>query len=573
MRKHPRTLLIALLTVAAILGLLVASACGEEKPTGTITQLHVTGEAGGTATVYVYSPTNPDFPGTVMPTTFVYPDKTVASADEALDYLVKTGVKDILEINRSFGMVFTPIDAEGYTEADLQIMNSAKGQFSDIGFIYKGTREAEGGMVTSDSGLQYAGSRFRNYIYADGAGADFIAKYATKSMPYILRFSDGGMITFNHLAAAVALFNVSEPAVPGDKPNAIPAYLANAGDTVVDSFKAINGVDYPTVTVDKKDGITPKLAQEAWQVMSEWQRTECTPGIFLLTKYIVDYQAAGLDYTEHLWTPIPEVGNGYAYTYFTWAPAAKGDAKRPAILLFHGGDNSALYIAQTSDWLRVALENNLAVVSVQHSGVKDETGADIAAATPADIKALLDYLLTDSSLNIDPARVYATGFSMGSLMTAGLAKEFPTSFAGFGPCNPAGPMDTGGVVAPVFAVGGLTDPLAKPSIPRSLGAANVQISLTNNGGTPDPAVIPEDNKTWKDPVFGYAPDDTKEISAYNGNNVYTINYYKSADGVAYTAYCAVTNLSHETIGQTSWIQWDFLKHFARNADGSITYTP
>jgi hypothetical protein len=125
MRKHPRTLLIALLTVAAILGLLVASACGEEKPTGTMTELKLTGEAGGTATAYVYSPTNPDFPGTVMPITFVYPDKTVASADEALKYLVKTGIKDILEKNRTFGMVFTPIDTAGYTEARASSPTSA----------------------------------------------------------------------------------------------------------------------------------------------------------------------------------------------------------------------------------------------------------------------------------------------------------------------------------------------------------------------------------------------------------------------------------------------------------------
>jgi poly(3-hydroxybutyrate) depolymerase len=572
MRKHPRTLLIALLTVAAILGLLVASACGEEKPTGTMTELKLTGEAGGTATAYVYSPTNPDFPGTVMPITFVYPDKTVASADEALKYLVKTGIKDILEKNRTFGMVFTPIDTAGYTEADLQVMNAAKGKFADIGFVYKGTTQVQG-LVVGTEGTLYAGSRFRNYVFADGAGADFIAKYATKSMPYILRYEDGGSITFNHLVAAVALFNVTEKAAPGETPNPIPAYIAGGGEGVVDSFKAINGDKYPTVSAEAKNDITPKQAQEAWAVMSEWQRTEATPGIFVMTKYITDYKAAGLAYTEHLWSPVPEIGNDYKYTYFTWAPtkAAEGGAKRPAIMLFHGGNNSALYIAQTSDWLRVALENNMVVISVQHSGVQDETGAEIPAATATEIKKLLDYLITVEGLNIDPTKVYASGFSMGSMMTASLAKEYPTSFAGFGPCNPAGPMESGGVVAPVFAVGGMTDPLAKPTLPRSLGATNVQISLTNNGGTPDPTVVPEDNKTWKDSIFGYAADSTQTET--RDACVYTINSYKSTDGNVYTMYASVTNMSHETLPYTSWFQWEFLKHFSRNADGSITYTP
>ena len=196
--------------------------------TGTIEQLQFTADTGS-ATCYLYHPTDPYFAGTVMPITFVFPDETVADADEALDYLVKTGIKDILEVNGTFGVVFTPIDPAGYTEADLGILNSAKGQFSDRGFIRGGVIEAEGGMVTSDSGTMYAGSRFRNYIYADGASADFVAKYATKSLPYTLRYSDGGMITFNHLAAGMALFNVSEPAQPGDEPNPIPAYLVNPG--------------------------------------------------------------------------------------------------------------------------------------------------------------------------------------------------------------------------------------------------------------------------------------------------------------------------------------------------------
>ncbi|MBN1631185.1 MAG: hypothetical protein JW990_15600 [Thermoleophilia bacterium] len=573
MRGRKRMVTVALLAVAAMLSTLAVAACDggdkAEGPTGTITQLQLTADSG-TATGYLYFPTDPHFAGTVMPITFIYPDETVGGAEEALEYLVDTGIKDVLEQSRTFGVVFTPIDAAGYTEADLQIMNAAKAQFADIGFVYKGTTQVQGSVVGTE-GTLYAGSRFRNYVFAEGAGADFISKYATKSMPYVLRYADGGSITFNHLVAAVALFNVSEPAQPGDKPNPIPAYIAGGAAGVVDSYKAINGADYPTVSSDATS-IKPKEAQAAWDLMSEWQRTECTPGIFLMTRYITDYEAAGLTYTEHLWTAIPEIGNGYPYTYFTWAPTdPESDAKRPAILLFHGGDNSALYIAQTSDWLRVALENNLVVVSVQHSGVKTETSADIAAATPTDIKALLDYLLTDSDLNIDPSRVYVSGFSMGSLMTTGLAQQYPTSFAGFGPCNPAGPMDAGGIVAPVFAVGGMTDPLAKPTLPRSLGATNIQLSLTNNGGTPDPAVDPKDNATWKDPIWGYAADSTQTET--RGDNVYTINSYNSSDGNVYTVYASVENLSHETVPWTSWLQWDFFKHFARNADGTIAYTP
>ena len=108
------------------------------------------------------------------------------------------------------------------------------------------------------------------------------------------------------------------------------------------------------------------------------------------------------------------------------------------------------------------------VISVQHSGVTDETGAEIPAATATDIKKLLDYLLTDEASTSTPPGSIASGFSMGSMMTTSLAKQYPTSFAGFGPCNPAGAMDSGGVVCPVFAVGGLTDPLASPLKPRSL---------------------------------------------------------------------------------------------------------
>ncbi len=426
-------LLLTMLLLASVIG------CGEQASplppteTGTIEQLEFTAEAGS-ATCYLYLPTDPYFAGTVMPITFVFPDETVADADGALDYLVTTGIKDILEVNRTYGVVFTPIDSAGYTEADLGILNSAKAQFSDLGFIRGGVIDAEGGSVTSDSGTMYAGSRFRNYIYADGAGADYIAKYATKRLPYVLEYEDGGKITFNHLAAGMALFNVSEPADPGEEPNPVPAYLVNAGDGVAASFEAINGADYPTTSKEAKGGITPTLAYEAWELMSEWQRTECTPGtygIFLMTKYITDYEEAGLDYAENLWTAIPETGNDYKYTYFTWAPTDKGEAPRPALMLFHGGDNSALYIAQTSDWLRVALEENLVVISVQHSGVTDETGKAINPATPTDMKALLDYLLTDERPQYRPHQGLRLRLFHGLQDDHRLGQGVPDQFRGF----------------------------------------------------------------------------------------------------------------------------------------------
>ena len=133
MKHLPRKIAIALsmlMVLLLTLGLFTSVVgCGEEPSpagpteTGTIDTLEFTAD-DGSATCYLYFPTDPDYPGTVMPITFVFPDKTVGDADEALDYLVKTGIKDILEVNRTFGLVFTPIDPSGYTEADLGILNS-----------------------------------------------------------------------------------------------------------------------------------------------------------------------------------------------------------------------------------------------------------------------------------------------------------------------------------------------------------------------------------------------------------------------------------------------------------------
>ena len=132
-------------------------------------------------------------------------------------------------------------------------------------------------MVTSDSGTMYAGSRFRNYIYADGAGADFIAKYATKSMQYVLNYSDGGKITFNHLAAAVALFNVSEPADPGDKPSRCPPTSSTAATGWPTRSKPSTARTTRLSPRRLRAASLRTLAWEAWDLMSEWQRTEATP--------------------------------------------------------------------------------------------------------------------------------------------------------------------------------------------------------------------------------------------------------------------------------------------------------
>jgi polyhydroxybutyrate depolymerase len=139
-------------------------------------------------------------------------------------------------------------------------------------------------------------------------------------------------------------------------------------------------------------------------------------------------------------------------SYYFHRPEQSAGAALPLVIVFHGGEGSALKIATQTGFSEVADRNAFAVAypeSLDHWN----DGRTATAGFGDDVRftsELIDALV--QSAGIDRTRVYAVGASNGGLMTLRLACERATEIAAFaavaasfpdsyvGRCKPAQPV-------------------------------------------------------------------------------------------------------------------------------------
>jgi polyhydroxybutyrate depolymerase len=152
--------------------------------------------------------------------------------------------------------------------------------------------------------------------------------------------------------------------------------------------------------------------------------------------------------------------DGVAREARVYAPTTNGDARRPLVLAFHGYGGGFWDLEYTGGLSEAADAHGFVVAYPQGVGEGPtwdlQGSSDTAFAT-----ALIDELV--ASQCIDPARVFATGFSMGGGMTNVLACRLADRFAAIAPvaanhgetwgepCAPSRPV-------PIMAFHGTLDP-------------------------------------------------------------------------------------------------------------------
>jgi polyhydroxybutyrate depolymerase len=138
----------------------------------------------------------------------------------------------------------------------------------------------------------------------------------------------------------------------------------------------------------------------------------------------------------------------------------------PLVLNFHGHDSNALQQEGRSDFSRLADKDGIIVAYPQGVvGPDHRTGWDTGPARNPQsndlrfVSDLLNYL--QSTLCIDPTRIYATGFSNGGGMTNELACKMADRIAAFAPVSGAYPPLPGGCdptrPVPILEIHGTTD--------------------------------------------------------------------------------------------------------------------
>ena len=541
---------------------------GYDEPQGRISIVNTYGVTEMTVagnTVYVYAPESELLVSSTCtaPCFIVYGATPYTSVTAKADAL-ESGL-GALAAAEGATIVFINPEGETWSEADLDVYPALIDLYSNSSdnVYVNGIAEAVDWMTGATS-TKILGDTGRVYIYGIGPGADFAAANLMKKVTASVTYPDGFTMSFDRTPTSVTLI----------APSAIPAATEPADISVA-------VVEGPADAAEKLAGLTDKVLISDEDIATVYKKLSGAyrrqVGILLP---VIDWAAEGI--TETVITRTASVtnfmtGESFEMPYHNVVYYANdlnvNDPANPVplVLTFHGGGNTALYQAQASEWPLIGKANGFITVAVDNH----------TALNAGHIVELVEYLKTVYA--IDVSRIYASGFSMGSVKSWDLFDN--PMFAGVAPMSGSFSAPTGepaGHIMPVFYVGGEASPLpelvnqdnpnAAPGEPNvgSRIAYTLKANKVSDNYTYDAAT----NLFWG--VNGDLVYQVTDKVAFK-DSVLTVNLFASEDGKYYTALASSSNQSHEVYARNSWAAWDFLKQFSRAADGSViiedvTYT-
>jgi poly(hydroxyalkanoate) depolymerase family esterase len=242
------------------------------------------------------------------------------------------------------------------------------------------------------------------------------------------------------------------------------------------------------------------------------------------------------------WAAFGESGSmtiaGKSRTYIVHVPSGLA-ANPPLVLNLHGMSSNASQEEQLSGMDKVADQGKFIVVYPNSDGSTWDL-----TATGNDVKyvvALIDTMI--KLYNVDPKKVFETGFSMGGMMSYALECSVPDKFAAFGPnsgylmggtsgCSNAPPK-------PIFHIHGAADTFVKYSDLQAF--LNFFI-----------------NK-WHCP-------NKQTTTNYNGNSNLTKDYWGPCDQGSEVTLISVAGMQHEIKNGTDFSEaqevWNYFKKYA-----------
>lgn len=373
---------------------------------------------------------------------------------------------------------------------------------------------------------------------------------------------------------------------------------ANADNPCVRYYESENGLD------------AAELA-DAWERMfSETRRWR--NDVYGIYQPRVDFAARG--FVGHVDDTSLGLADGLPRTWFEYVPERLRETTEPMplVIYLHGINCMGLYGAEQSGWADLADRDGFACVFPDASIEMRWNGWD-DPRLPSDvafIMALIEHMA--ELVPIDRRRIYVSGFSMGSMMTNALASSYPEVFAGAVALN--GPhvsyLETlddskAGLIFfnPRSRLKDLEPSDAATSPTRDLSdqkkrAYDYRMPLVQFAGLADPMGMPkgriwplttedESNWSWAENLsywLGYDSSgeqgfDAETPSGFASDTIehvdprFWVQGWKSTDegNPVYYRFVTVERLAHAVDPRAIALGWEYVKCWAREADGSLTY--
>ena len=541
----------------------------------------------------------------------VYTDEEIADKDAALAYLKGLGITAMIDEAGGSAVLVTPANkAVGFGAADQYAYYQLQSAMCNLG----------GGVWGGHGYIDnyYYGGVTNRYLIGVNGGASFLCNYVAPQLDYIGRVA--GMMLVN-----ADMEHVLDVAVP------VPVYLVNASDMVFDKFQEANGAYACEVTEGKtvffnqqfpvrkvavaaegktlaeyvndayyslliKAMRTPVVKSGLFTSAGEYSGYAFNQAPYTLTarNAILNGKTPdGIVVTEHQeerFSDMQAENGEYLNTWYEFLPeeVLNGTAKEhsiPLILSNHGGGDDPVQATDELGLITLAGKERIAIVAARYA--TDVPGGGIFGASPFDVNgkalpALVRYML-ETYPALDPARVYATGYSMGGAATVEAVECAPELFAAAVPMAAGTPW---GLHVPteeeIAAFDKLDVAMMFTTSQFDLDGAYNQAEGILGQGYQDAinlfaqfnglGAIEYDFDTY--PTVGFKTD--KIVSKLLNDEYENVTWYRNNEAGAPVLAVSFTELLphglHPDYGME--IAWNYMKQFSRNTEtGEVIYNP
>ena len=407
------------------------------------------------------------------------------------------------------------------------------------------------------------GSPVACYVYGEGKGADYLARYYMKEVSGKSSMGDLGFADIT--MTGVTLMNLS--VVPEVEVEDISIVSIGNSAEINEAFRTSNNrvaVCDELDVIRQYDDYLGDYKRWAGKIRKSVNfRKE---GIVMKPERMAVHTSAD---NRHYPAGTETHEAGYVLFYNENLDLDDITNPVPLVLCFHGGGDTAVATAAIGEWPQIASENGFVLCAVEmHLNV-----------TATETIEIVDSLIERYA--IDPERIYATGFSMGGIKSWDFYQEYPERVAAIAPMDAT--VDVGentqfsksfrvndSVMVPVFYNGGENSPLAELPC-QEPKCVNRMVNLFRINKVKKAYNCTFENKAqWEDPVYGVRGEHDEILHDPDyPNSVTNIRRFESEDGNVYTELCSISNHQHEIRPFTCRRAWKFMKQFRRTAEGKI----
>ena len=529
----------------------------------------------------------------------VYVEQHFDTKDAAMAYLKAAGLIGIADEATGSIVLVTPV---GKTFDSADVASYYALQTAMLAQQASGV-QADGSPVTYTDAEYFGGFAYIYFIGVDG-GATFFNNHIAGTFNFASRIA-GALLVGGGVdeVRKVSTF--------------IPVYLVNAGEAVIEKYKAANGVSamkgigsvvihynqalplrqvvlakanpadlaaviraayYDMFVKAMRVPVALSGVYSAGMPFSGYSMDQAPYSLSERNALIGGVTKDGIHLIKHQgedrFASMKTQAGEYLDTWYEYLPeevlnktATRGSV--PLILGNHGGGDEPRQFVDEFGLLALAGNQRIALVAADHQSLPNDVRG------PA-LTALVKYMLATYPA-LDPSRVYATGYSMGGGATYTVGYYEPRLFAAIAPIAGTNIEPTAAEAAR-FASTQLPIYLSTSSYDvRRLQAAEGRINDNLAGQV----------KRWSG-WNGVAPFnfdfDAYKLSGFRGDywNVETLNgeyashnwYLNNSRGVPMVALNYVKDIIHALYPEYARIAWDYMKHFSRDPQtGAIKYNP